>query len=194
MRHLLSILTIAMISFSSLVANTPEWKLDKGHSNVMFTVTHLVISEVMGRFNDFDVTLRTSKDDFSDAAVEAVVQVGSIDTDNERRDGHLKSDDFFNAESFPTMKFAATKFEKVGERSYKITGNLTIRDVTKSVTFDAVNLGTVKSEQMGTRTGWKATAKINRFDYSLKWNRAIEAGGLVVGQDVTITLNLQFRQ
>jgi len=194
MKRILLILTIALLGISAVVANTPEWKVDKVHSNVMFTVSHLVISEVTGRFGDFNVKLMSSNEDFSDAGVEAVIQVNSINTDNEQRDGHLKSDDFFNAEKFPTMSFKAKSFKKVGERSYKITGDLTIRDVTKTVTFDATHLGTVKSQQMGTRTGWKATTTINRFDYNLKWNRAIETGGLVVGNEVTITLNLQFTQ
>ncbi len=194
MKHLLTIIMLAVISTSTLVATAPDWRLDRTHSNVMFTVTHFLISEVTVRFSEFDVKLTSTKDDFSDAGVEAIVQIRSINTDDERRDGHLKSDDFFNAEKFPTMQFVAKKFEKVGEKTYKITGDLTIRDVTKSITFDATHLGTVKSQQSGARVGWKATAKINRFDYNLKWNRAIESGGLVVGEEVTITLNLQFRQ
>lgn len=169
------------------------WTLDKSHSGIKFSVRHMVISDVEGSFKDFDVTFKAEKDDFTDAVIEATIQTASIDTDNERRDAHLKSDDFFNAEKYPTITFKSSKFEKTGATTYKIHGDLTIRDVTKPVTFDAVLGGTQKT-QRGTVSGWKATLTINRFDYNLKWDRAIETGGLVVGPDVTITVNAQIRK
>ena len=103
----------------------------------------------------------------------------------------MKSDDFFNAEKYPEIRFKSTAFEKVGENEFKITGDLTIRDVTKKVTFDAIFNGTLKT-QRGLLAAWKATTTINRFDYNLKWNKTVETGGLIVGKDVTITLNLEF--
>jgi len=129
--------------------------------------------------------------DWADATVEATAKTATVNTENERRDGHLKSDDFFNAEKFPEMKFVSTAFEKVGENKYKIKGNLTIRDITKEVVFDAEILGTINDSRMGTRVGWKATTEVNRFEFGLKWNRAIEAGGLVVGETVKIIINLE---
>ncbi len=168
------------------------WKLDKSHSAVQFSVRHMVISDVPGNFKDYDITFTASKDDFSDAKVEATLKVASINTDNEKRDGHLKSDDFFNAEKYPTITFKSAEFKKVGDNNYAIIGDLTIRDVTKKVTFDAVYNGSVKTPWGNTASAWKATTVINRFDYNLKWNKAIETGGLVAGQDVTITLNLEF--
>lgn len=167
------------------------WKLDKSHASIGFNVTHMLISEVPGQFQDFDVDFTASKEDFTDATVKATISVGSISTDNDRRDGHLKSDDFFNAEEYPTMTFTSTRFEKTGDKAYKIYGDLTIRDVTKPVVFDATLIGVLKTAR-GTLSGWKATTTINRFDYNLKWNRMIEAGGLVVGEDVGITLNAEF--
>jgi polyisoprenoid-binding protein YceI len=150
-----------------------------------------VISTVSGNFKDFDITLTTAKDDFSDAAVQAVIKMASINTDNTARDNHLKSDDFFNAEKFPEIKFTSTSFEKVGEGKYKITGDLTIRDVTKKVVFDAVYNGSIKTPWGNTAMSWTAATVINRFDYNLKWNKALESGGLIAGQDVTITINLE---
>jgi polyisoprenoid-binding protein YceI len=184
-------LAAALLAVSSLALSQSGWKLDKNHSSIGFSVKHLVISTVSGNFKDFDITLTTAKDDFSDAAVQAVIKTASINTDNTARDNHLKSDDFFNAEKFPEIKFTSTSFEKVGEGKYKIAGDLTIRDVTKRVVFDAVYNGSIKTPWGNTAMSWTAAAVINRFDYNLKWNKALESGGLIAGQDVTITINLE---
>ena len=184
-------LAAALLAVSSLALSQSGWKLDKNHSSIGFSVKHLVISTVSGNFKDFDITLTTAKDDFSDAAVQAVIKTASINTDNTARDNHLKSDDFFNAEKFTEIKFTSTSFEKVGEGKYKITGDLTIRDVTKKVVFDAVYNGSIKTPWGNTAMSWTAATVINRFDYNLKWNKALESGGLIAGQDVTITINLE---
>ena len=184
-------LAAALLAVSSLALSQSGWKLDKNHSSIGFSVKHLVISTVSGNFKDFDITLTTAKDDFSDAAVQAVIKTASINTDNTARDNHLKSDDFFNAEKFTEIKFTSTSFEKVGEGKYKITGDLTIRDVTKKVVFDAVYNGSIKTPWGNTAMSWTAATIINRFDYNLKWNKALESGGLIAGQDVTITINLE---
>ena len=153
----------------------------------------MVISEVIGSFKDFTIVLKSAKDDFSDAEVQSTIKVASLSTDNAMRDGHLKSDDFFNAEKFPEINFKSTSFEKLSDNKYKISGDLTIRDVTKSVTFDAILSGTLKTDR-GVLSAWKATTTINRFDYNLKWNKTLETGGLIVGQDVIITLNLELNK
>jgi polyisoprenoid-binding protein YceI len=167
-----------------------KWNLDKGHSNVKFTVTHMVVSEVEGTFKIFDGSMEHTKPDYSDAKITFTVDVNSINTDNENRDRHLKGDDFFNAAQFPTMKFESTKFTPLGDNKYKLEGNLTIRDVTKPVTFDVTYGGTINTGR-GSKAGFKATGKINRFDFGLKWDRATETGGLVVGKEVGITVNAQ---
>jgi len=187
---LAGLITLALTS-ASLSAQETTWKLDNVHSNVLFTVRHLVISEVTGKFKDFDVTFKASQSDFSDASIGAVVKTSSVDTDNENRDNHLRSADFFNAEQFPEMTFRSTSMKKIGETKYTLTGDLTIRDVTKPVSFSVDFLGVIDGGTFGTRSGWKATTTINRFDYNLKWDRALESGGLVVGKDVTIQLNLE---
>jgi len=185
-------LVLSIVVFLSLSSRSlgDEWKVDKAHSKVYFIVKHLVISEVVGFFREFDITVTASKEEFNDMRVEAVLPVRSISTEVERRDAHLKSDDFFNAEKFPEIRFKSTKVEKVDENIYNIHGDLTIRDVTRPVVFRAVHNGTIKSAE-GVRAGWKATATINRFDYGLKWNRLTEAGGLVVGDTVNIVVDLE---
>jgi polyisoprenoid-binding protein YceI len=186
----LVVVFFAIFAVTAFVTAQSEWKFDKVHSSVTFSVRHMVISNVSGNFKDFLVVLKSENEDFSDATVEGTIQVASISTDNDNRDKHLKSDDFFNAEKFPEIKFKSTKFEKLDDNKYKITGNLTMRDVTKEVIFDAVLNGTLKTDK-GLLSAWKATTTVNRFDYNLKWSKTVETGGLIVGQDVTITLNLE---
>ena len=189
----ISILLLAAFAAIGFASAQTDWKLDKVHSSITFTVKHMVISNVTGSFKDFAITMKSAKDDFSDATVQSIIKVGSLSTDNGMRDNHLKSDDFFNAEKYPEINFKSTSFEKLSDTKYKITGDLTIRDVTKNVTFDAVFNGTLKTNR-GVLSAWKATTTINRFDYNLKWNKTIESGGLIVGQDVTITLNLELNK
>lgn len=194
MKRFMLFFVLTIFGVTSLMAQNSVWKLDKAHSSISFSVRHMVISEVIGNFKDYDIAFTSNKDDYSDASVVATIKVAGINTDNERRDGHLKTDDFFNAEKFPEIKFKSTAFEKVGENKYKITGDLTIRDVTKKVTFDATYNGAIKAPWGAIVTSWKATTSVNRFDYGLKWNKTIEAGGLIAGDIVTITLNLELNK
>jgi polyisoprenoid-binding protein YceI len=170
-----------------------KWTLDKNHSNVKFTVTHLVVSEVEGNFKVFDGTMENGKDDFSDARINFTVDVSSIDTDNEKRDNHLKGDDFFNAEKYPTMKFESTSMTPLGDNKYKLAGNLTIRDVTKAANFNVTYGGSIVSNGT-TKVGFRASTTINRFDYNLKWDKATEAGNLVVAKDVKIDVNVELNK
>lgn len=192
MKKILSFAVVALLSTSAFAQT--KWAVDPVHSNVRFTVPHLVISEVEGSFKKFDGSFTASKADFTDAAINFAIDVNSIDTDNDARDKHLKADDFFNAEQFPTATFKSTSFKKVSGNKYKLAGNLTIRNVTKPVTFDVVYGGTAKDGYGNTKAGFKATTVINRFDYGLKWNALTEAGGATVGQDITLDLKLQFAQ
>ncbi len=171
---------------------TNKWTADKMHTQVKFTVTHLVISEVDGNFKSFDGSMESSKADFSDAKIIFTADVNSVNTDNEKRDADLKSDHFFNAEKFPQIKFESSSFTPLGNNKYTLIGNLTIRDVTKVVTFDVTYGGT--ANMYGVHAGFKAKAKIDRFDYNLKWNSLTEAGGAVVGKEVEITINADFKK
>lgn len=188
------ILSAALIVGIGSFAQSNIWKTDNSHSNVKFSVSHLVVSDVEGNFKSFAGTVQSSKPDFTDAVIDFTVDINSINTDNEGRDKHLKSDDFFNAEKFPQMKFKSTSFKKVSGNKYALEGDLTIRDVTKRVKFDVVYGGTVKDPWGNIKAGFKATGVVNRFDYNLKWNTLTEAGGAVVGKEVNITLNLEFAQ
>jgi polyisoprenoid-binding protein YceI len=171
-----------------------KWNLDNSHSKVGFTVTHLVITEVDGNFKNFTGTMTASKPDFTDAQIEFSVDVNSINTENEQRDGHLKSDDFFNAEKFPKMTFKSILMKKVSDNKYELFGNLTIRDVTKKVKFMVTYGGTVNDPWGNTKAGFKATTTINRLEYGLKWNTITEAGGAVVSSDVVITIGAEFNK
>jgi polyisoprenoid-binding protein YceI len=171
-----------------------KWNLDNSHTNVKFTVTHMVISEVDGYFKTFSGSMTSSKPDFTDATIEFTVNVASINTDNEQRDGHLKADDFFNAEKYPVMTFKSISMKKLSGNRYELTGDLTIRDITKQVKFAVTYGGTAKDPWGNTKAGFKASTSINRFDYGLKWNTLMEAGGAMVGQDVTISINAEFAQ
>lgn len=184
--------TTAATAINSL--QTPvKWTVDKAHSNVKFSVIHMVVSEMEGSFKMFDGSLEHSKADMSDAKINFTVDVNSINTDNENRDKHLKSDDFFNAEKFPTMTFVSSSFTPKGNNKYELKGNLTIRDITKPITFD-VTFGGIATSTRGDKAGFKAKSTINRFDYNLKWDRATEAGGLVVGKDVDITVFVEMNK
>lgn len=192
MKKALFLLAIAAAPFMSMAQT--KWNLDKGHSNVKFSVQHLVISETEGTFKMFDGNVVSAKPDFTDAKINFTVDVNSINTDDEKRDGHLKSDDFFNAEKFPTMKFTSTSFKKVKGNMYALEGDLTIRDVTKKVKFAVVYGGTVKDPWGNTKAGFKASGKINRKEFGLKWSAATEAGGAVVGDEVQMVINTEFAQ
>ncbi len=189
-----AILLLALFFGVSTLFAQSGWTLDKAHSNIGFSIKHMVISEVTGNFKDFDMSFSSSKSDFTDASVAATIKVASINTDNEKRDAHLRTDDFFNAEKYPVIAFKSTSFEKVSDNKYKITGDLTIRDVTKKVTFDAIYNGSIKAPWGAQIYSWKATLALNRFDYGLKWNKAIETGGLIAGDTVNITLNLELNK
>ena len=169
-----------------------KWDVDPVHSSVRFTVTHLVISEVDGEFKKFNGSIVTEKPDFTDAAINFTVDVKSISTDNDMRDNHLKSPDFFDADKYPEMTFKSTSFVKLSANKYELDGNLTIHGITRLVKFDVTFGGTMNDGMGHIKAGFKASTVINRFDYGLKWSKATETGGLVVGQDVTINLRLEF--
>lgn len=168
-----------------------KWSLDKSHSGIKFTTTHMLISEVEGQFDDFQANVTSANDDFSGATVEFSAKTASINTSNERRDGHLKGADFFDAEKYPDIKFVG-KIVKKGKK-YFLEGDFTMKAVTKQVKFDLAYNGTISSAR-GKKAGFKVTGVINRFDYGLAWNSAMEAGGLVVGEDVTITCNVELNE
>jgi polyisoprenoid-binding protein YceI len=184
----------ALVTLSLAMAAETPWVPDAAHTQVKFVVTYMVISEVSGTFKDFDFTVIQRGEDFRSASLEATVKTASVNTENEQRDNHLRSDDFFNAERYPEMKFLSTAFEKTGENTYKVTGNLTIRDVTLPVVLEAVYRGTVIDPWGNTKAGFKATGSIRRQDFGVNWNKTLDTGGLVVSDEVQIILDVQLKQ
>jgi polyisoprenoid-binding protein YceI len=184
--------TQGLLSTQTL-AQGGKWTLDKVHSNVKFTVTHMTVSEVDGSFKVFDGSMEHTKADFSDAKVNFTIDVNSINTDNENRDNHLRGDDFFSVAQHPKISFVGTSMKPLGGNKYQLSGNMTVKDVTKPVTWE-VTYGGVVNTQRGKKAGFKARTTINRFDYNLKWNRAVEAGGLVVGENVDIVVNIELNE
>jgi polyisoprenoid-binding protein YceI len=181
---------IGLLLVSSVVF-AQTWGLDKSHSKVGFNVTHMSVAEVEGKFNEFEVKVASSSEDFNGADVEFTAKTASVDTDNERRDNHLKSDDFFNAEKFPEIKFKGKLVKENGK--YFLKGDFTIRDVTKPVTFDVTYGGTVNTGK-AIKAGFKVNGTVKRFDYGLKWNAAIETGGLVVADEVQIICKIELNK
>jgi len=190
---ILAAVTIATLAGKTNAQNT-GWNLDKTHSSVGFSVEHMMVSETTGAFNDFSTTFKADKPDFSDVKGDLTIQVSSIDTKEPKRDGHLKSADFFDAEKYPTIKFEIKQFQKLKDKEYKLVGNLTMHGVTRSVTLSGKFAGIVKDPYGMTRTGIKISGEIDRYDFGLKYNAAMEAGGMVLGQKVSINCNIELTQ
>jgi len=167
------------------------YKIDASHSDILFKVKHLMITTVTGHFKSFDATLTANADDFSDAEVTFTADINSVETKSEQRDTHLKSDDFFNAEKFPELKFVSTSFSKDGN-GYNLKGNLTIRDITKPIELHADYNGTMVDPWGQTKVGFEAEGLIKRKEFGLGWDAVTEAGGIVVSDDVKLQLNIQF--
>ncbi|MBL7758943.1 MAG: YceI family protein [Sphingobacteriales bacterium] len=166
------------------------WTIDTAHSEIGFKVKHLVISTVSGKFNSFDGSVESDKEDFSDAKISFSADIDSIHTGNDQRDGHLKSADFFDAANHPKLSFTSTSFEKSGD-DYKLLGNLTLKGVTRPVTLN-VEFGGVQQSMYGqTVAGFEITGKINRQDYGLTWSAVTEAGGVVVSDEVKLLINVE---
>ena len=169
------------------------YKIDAAHSDILFKVKHLMITTVTGSFKAFDATLTADKEDFSDAQISFTADVNSLDTRSEQRDGHLKSNDFFNAEQFPELKFTSTSFTKNGD-AYILKGDLTIRDVTKSVELKTDYTGAMVDPWGQKKVGFEVEGTIKRKEFGLSWDAVTEAGGVVVSDDVKLQLNVQFIQ
>jgi len=178
-----------MILVSTTTA-TQRFAIDPAHTNAQFSIRHLMISKVHGRFSTIAGTIEVPEGATVPTAVEATIEVDSIDTREPQRDGHLKSPDFFDAEKFPQITFRSTRFEGDGE-SFTIVGDLTMHGVTREVKLDTTFEGRGADPWGNNRIGYEAHAKINRRDFGLNWNVALEAGGVTVGDEVKIELNIE---
>jgi polyisoprenoid-binding protein YceI len=166
------------------------WKLDPTHTLVEFSAKHLMITTVKGRISDLEGTIYTDEKDPKSSSVEVTLKAGSIDTRTDQRDQHLRSADFLNAEKYPELKFRSTRIE--GDRSeFKLTGDLTIRDVTRPITLDVRFEGETKDPWGGERVGFSATGKIDRRDFGLTWNQLLETGGVAVGNEIKMVVEVE---
>ena len=182
-------ITVSLMLVSVLLSAQTSWQFDKAHSKIQFTTQHMKISEVSGRFTQYSGSIKSNGEDFTDAQVQVTIQASSIDTDDEKRDKHLRSEDFLYTEEYPEITFKSESLRKVSQNNYKLKGTLTIRGVSRTETFDVKYMGTV--EAMGaTRAGFKVTGSINRFDYNVDWDRSF-GQGLVVGREIGINADVE---
>ena len=171
-----------------------RWTIDPTHSEVAFKVKHLVISTATGRFETFHAAIDSEQEDFSDAKISFDADVASIQTKNEQRDAHLKSADFFDAAAYPKLSFVSTAVRKLSDEKLQVTGNLTMRGVTKEVILDATFNGLATGFDGSKIAGFEIHGKVNRFDFGLHWNALTETGGVAVGQDVRIEIQAEFQK
>ncbi|MBS1776622.1 MAG: YceI family protein [Bacteroidetes bacterium] len=168
------------------------WKIDTAHSEVQFKVRHMMISNVTGNFSSFDSTVTTDNDDFKTAQARFEADLSSISTNNEQRDNHLRTSDFFDAANHPKLEFVSKKMEQIDEENFLLTGDLTIRGTTKPITLKVEFGGTTLDPWGNTRVGFSIEGKLNRKEYGLNWSAMTEAGGMVVSDEVRLFVNAEF--
>ncbi|MEC7213215.1 MAG: YceI family protein [SAR324 cluster bacterium] len=191
MKHRTLSLSLFFI-LSSFIVNAATYTLDPSHTSIGFNVKYLMITDVIGQFKTYEAEIELEENTNELKGVEANIQVSSIDTENVKRDGHLKSPDFFDVEQFPNILFKSRTVNQLGTDEYEVIGDLTIKGITKTITLRGKNTGFIDAGMMGgKRAGFSATAMINRKDFGLNWNRKLDQGGLLVGYEVTIELKIQ---
>lgn len=168
-----------------------KWNVDSAHSSIDFSIRHMMVSRVKGTFHNFEATVKADTNDLTTANIEVEIDVASIDTRNEDRDNHLRSADFFDVEKYPKMTFKSTNIVKTGDNEYDLTGDVTLHGVTKPVTFSATFEGVGKDPWGNEVAGLSAQGKIKRSDFGLTWNNTLETGGVLVGDDVNISIEIE---
>lgn len=191
-KHISVFLTVFALLSQGMMAQSPStvWKVDKSHSSVGFSVEHMMISEVYGQFDDFSADVKADKPDFTDVVVTFTIQTTSIDTKEPKRDDHLRSADFFDVAKYPTITFVGKKFVGSPGNSYRLIGVLTMHGITKDVEFNA-KFGVINDPYGNTRAAIQIMGQLDRYVYDLKWNKAVEAGGLMVGQMINLLINIE---
>ncbi len=190
-RIIASIATVIALALP-VVASASTWSIDPDHSNVGFKVRHLMVSNVKGSFDKYSGTVDLNDKDITKSKVEVSIDTNSINTNVQKRDDHLRSADFFDVAKYPAMTFVSKKVAKAGKDKLKVTGDLTLHGVTRQVVLDVEGPSKESKDPWGNiRKGATATTKINRKDFGLVWNTALETGGVAVGEEVTITLEIE---
>ncbi len=167
------------------------WQLDNSHSEIQFSARHMMISKVRGTFESFSGDVNLNQENPEQTQVDVIVDLTSINTRDEQRDGHLKSPDFFDVEQYPNAHFVSTGVERTGDKTAKLHGDLTMRGVTKPITLDVEYQGMAKSPWGATSAGFTASGKLNRKDWGLNWNQALETGGVLVGEEITLNIEVE---
>ena len=170
---------------------TSNWNIDSTHSGINFSIRHMVVSKVRGRFAKYSGSIKIDDDDFTRSVVQATIDASSIDTGEPQRDAHLRAADFFDVEYFPELRFKSKRIEKVDDDRYRVVGDLTIRDVTREVTLDVAQGGRAKDPWGNERTGFVANVSLDRKDFGLTWNQVLEAGGILVGDRVDVEIDIE---
>jgi polyisoprenoid-binding protein YceI len=171
-----------------------KWAIDASHSAVEFSVRHMMIAKVKGAFHEFEAEIQADIQDLTTADISFKINLSSVDTRNGDRDGHLKSADFFDVENYPTLDFKATSISKSGEGEYEVTGDVSLHGVTRSETFEVTFEGSGKDPWGNTKAGFSAKGAIKRSDYGLTYNAALETGGVLIGDEVKISLEIEALQ
>jgi polyisoprenoid-binding protein YceI len=182
---------VLVLMLTAGMTQAATWSFDKAHSSIGFSVRHMVISKTTGNFDDFNGVLEFDGENVQSGKVELTVQMASVDTDDEKRDDHLRTEDFFDVDKYPIMIFKSTKITDLNGSNFKLTGILTIKDVSKEVTFDCEHNGTIKDPWGNTRAGFTAETEINRQDFNVSFSKILDGGGLLVGDNVEIKLELE---
>lgn len=170
------------------------WQVDKSHTHINFVARHMMISKVRGEFTDYDIDIDFDENNLTDTTVEVAIKAASINTRDEKRDAHLRSPDFLNADEYPLLTFKSKRVEQTGPKSGRLIGDLTIRDITHEVVLDVQYSGTMKGPWGGQSAGFAANTTINRKDWGLNWNVALETGGWLVSEQVTIEIEMELAQ
>lgn len=190
-RFAVAVLTLVVLG-SPALGRAATWTIDPAHTSAQFAVRHLMVSTVRGEFGKVSGTVNLDEQDPTKATIDATIDATSINTRVAKRDEHLKNPDFLDVAKYPTITFKSKKIEKVGDTKFKVTGDLTLHGVTKEVVLDVEGSPTpIKDPSGNPRMGGVATTKINRQDFGLQWNRTLEAGGVVVGDEVSITIDIE---
>lgn len=167
------------------------WTVDPAHANINFSAKHMMVSTVRGHLGPVSGSIELDENDFTNSEIEVAIDVANLQTRDEKRDGHLKSGDFFDVENFPTATFKSTRIERAGEDKYKVVGLLTVRDITREVELDTDFEGFASNPWGQKLVGFTATTKLNRKDFGLNWNVALEAGGVLVGENIKLDIDIE---
>ena len=190
MKRITVVMLALLVSLAGTARAADTWTIDKAHSEVTFKIKHLM-SKVSGSFTNFDGTITTDFADLSASSVSFTIQATSIDTKNADRDKHLRAADFFDVEKFPTITFASSKITKTSDDTFDVTGTFTMHGVAKEITLPVTFLGAAQDPWGNTKAGFEVTTTLKRSDYGIVWNKALEAGGFLLGDEVEVTINLE---